>query len=125
LLLGYNNQPELDREKILVKDGIRGWRSGDLGRHLPSGQFEIFGRMDSMCKVKGGFRVELTEIRTQIRSYPEVKDCVVSLVDGPNLAGGIGERHIVAHVAFKCRLQRAEIAEQVGSLNCAFVILAV
>ncbi|KAJ7741167.1 hypothetical protein DFH07DRAFT_1064030 [Mycena maculata] len=81
LLLQYRNRPELNRERFLVKDGIRGWRSGDLGRHLPCGKFEIFGRMDSMCKIKGGFRVELGEINAQIRSHPDVIDCYVSVYD--------------------------------------------
>ncbi|KAF8596139.1 acetyl-CoA synthetase-like protein [Ceratobasidium sp. AG-I] len=98
LLLEYNNLPEINAQRLLVKDGVRGWRSGDLGRHLPSGEYEIFGRMDSMCKVKGGFRVELPEIQAQIQSHPTVDDCHVSLA---SVASTSGEKQIVAHVVFK------------------------
>lgn len=54
-----------------------------------------------MCKVKGGFRVELPEIRAQIQSYPSVDDCYVSLADITNPNGESGEKQIVAHVVFK------------------------
>ncbi|KAG8794003.1 hypothetical protein FRC12_000878 [Ceratobasidium sp. 428] len=77
LMLGYLNMPDLNKQKMLIRDGVRGWRSGDMGRHLPSGGFEIFGRMDSMQKVKGGFRVDLGEIETHIRTYTPVVECCV------------------------------------------------
>ncbi|KAJ6523993.1 hypothetical protein B0H19DRAFT_1276687 [Mycena capillaripes] len=100
LFLEYRNRPELNRERFLVKDGIRGWRSGDLGRHLPCGKFEIFGRMDSMCKIKGGFRVELGEIAAQIRTHPDVIDCYVS-VSAVGRQPLSAENHIIAHIVFK------------------------
>ncbi|KAJ7105162.1 hypothetical protein C8R44DRAFT_987656 [Mycena epipterygia] len=103
LLLEYWNRPELNEQKFLIKDGIRGWRSGDLGRHLPCGKFEIFGRMDSMCKVKGGFRVELGEIDAQIRTHPGVNDCYISAVGGQTSNSAT---YIVAHVVFKHRVKR-------------------
>ncbi|KAJ7249890.1 hypothetical protein C8J57DRAFT_1723734 [Mycena rebaudengoi] len=104
LLLEYRNRPELNQQKFLFKDGIRGFRTGDLGRHLPCGKFEIFGRMDTMCKVKGGFRVELGEIETNIRTHPEVHNCHVSSVSGSG-----NEAHIVAHIVF--RQPSAEITD--------------
>lgn len=104
MLLEYRNRPELNQQKFLFKDGIRGFRTGDLGRHLPCGKFEIFGRMDTMCKVKGGFRVELGEIETNIRTHPEVHNCHVSSVSGSG-----NEAHIVAHIVF--RQPSAEITD--------------
>ncbi|KAJ7142683.1 hypothetical protein C8R44DRAFT_846569 [Mycena epipterygia] len=104
LLLEYWNRPELNQQKFLIKDGIRGWRSGDFGRHLPCGKFEIFGRMDSMCKVKGGFRVELGEIDAQIRAHPEVTDCYVSVLSVAGKTSSNGT-DIVAHIVFKHRMK--------------------
>jgi acyl-coenzyme A synthetase/AMP-(fatty) acid ligase len=88
----------MNAQRLFTKSGVRGWRSGDIGRHLPSGEFEILGRMDGMRKVKGGFRVELLEIEAQMRSCPEVDKCHVSTacVDNPN-----EEMQIIAHVVFK------------------------
>ncbi|CAE6490032.1 unnamed protein product, partial [Rhizoctonia solani] len=96
LTLGYSNLPELNAAKFLTRGGIRGWRSGDLGRQLPCGGFEILGRTDSMCKVRGGFRVELAEIKAHIATFEQVVDCHVS-VD----TLGSADRQIVAHVVFQ------------------------
>ncbi|KAG9092289.1 hypothetical protein FS749_015859 [Ceratobasidium sp. UAMH 11750] len=101
LMLEYLNMPDLNKQKMLVKDGVRGWRSGDLGRHLPSGGFEIFGRMDSMRKVKGGFRVDLGEIETHIHSYTQVLKCCVLLMEIPMEDGQVSQNHIVAFVKLK------------------------
>ncbi|CAE6461460.1 unnamed protein product [Rhizoctonia solani] len=97
LMLGYNNLPQLNKQTIIVKDGVRGWRSGDLGRRLPSGEFEILGRKDSMRKIRGGVRVDLAEIESQLRLHPRVAGCCVSLLDVP----GVGEHQVVTHVRFK------------------------
>ncbi|KAG9128150.1 hypothetical protein FRC07_004262 [Ceratobasidium sp. 392] len=101
LMLEYLNMPDLNRQKMLVKDGVRGWRSGDMGRQLPSGGFEIFGRIDSMRKVKGGFRVDLGEIETHIRTYAQMVECCVSLVDVPREDNRIFQNQIVAFVKLK------------------------
>ncbi|KAB5588830.1 Non-ribosomal peptide synthetase [Ceratobasidium theobromae] len=96
LFQGYHNLPEMNAKRILIKDGVRGWRSGDLGRHLPSGELEILGRMDSMRKVKGGFRVDLSEIQAQVTSCPGVSECYVSIASASGTDG-----NIVAHVVFE------------------------
>ncbi len=109
-MLEYHNLPELNHKKMISKDGIRGWRSGDLGRHLPSGGFEILGRMDSTCKVKGGYRVDLLEIGTHLRSHPDVFECCISLakVEGTNA-------EIVAHVKFGAEEKDASKVYTFGS----------
>ncbi|HWS88837.1 MAG TPA: amino acid adenylation domain-containing protein, partial [Pyrinomonadaceae bacterium] len=43
---GYLNRPELTEEKYVEVDGERYYRSGDLGRWLPSGDIEFLGRRD-------------------------------------------------------------------------------
>ncbi|KAB5589352.1 Non-ribosomal peptide synthetase [Ceratobasidium theobromae] len=96
LFQGYHNLPEMNAKRILVKDGVRGWRSGDLGRHLPSGELEILGRMDSMRKVKGGFRVDLSEIQAQVTSCPGVSECYVSITSASGSGG-----NIVAYTVFE------------------------
>ncbi|KAG8790330.1 hypothetical protein FRC12_012157 [Ceratobasidium sp. 428] len=97
LMLEYLNMPDLNKQKALMKDGVRGWRSGDMDRHLPSGGFEIFRRMDSMQKVKGGFRVDLGEIETHIRMYTPVVECCV-LVQAPAESLQPSPNRIVAFV---------------------------
>jgi amino acid adenylation domain-containing protein len=52
--------------------------TGDLARLLPSGDFELHGRVDSQVKLRG-FRIELEEIEDVLRRAPGVSDCAVLL----------------------------------------------
>ncbi|KAB5588963.1 Non-ribosomal peptide synthetase [Ceratobasidium theobromae] len=97
LTLGYANLPEINKARFLSRKGVRGWRSGDLGRQLACGNFEILGRTDSMCKVRGNFRVELLEIKSQITSFEEVTDCHVSTA----ITSEDGEKQISAYAVFR------------------------
>lgn len=54
------------------------YRSGDLARALPNGQFEFLGRADSQVKLRG-YRIELEEIEEALRTHPAVRDCAVAL----------------------------------------------
>ncbi|MBN9513478.1 MAG: amino acid adenylation domain-containing protein [Alphaproteobacteria bacterium] len=61
------------------------YRTGDLARLLPSGEFELLGRIDHQVKLRG-FRIELQEIESTLRRAPGVRDCAVLLRDdaGPD-----------------------------------------
>ena len=52
--------------------------TGDLARLLPSGEFELLGRVDRQVKLRG-FRIELEEIESVLRQAPGVRDCAVLL----------------------------------------------
>ena len=52
--------------------------TGDLARLLPSGEFELHGRVGHQVKLRG-FRIELEEIENVLRTAPGVRDCVVVL----------------------------------------------
>lgn len=54
------------------------YRTGDLARLLPSGEFELLGRIDRQVKLRG-FRIELEEIESVLRQVPGVRDCAVLL----------------------------------------------
>ena len=47
------------------------YNTGDLGRLLPSGEFEHLGRQDDQVKLKG-FRVELDGVAASIAACPGV-----------------------------------------------------
>jgi len=51
-----------------------------VARYRSDGVFEIVGRVDEQIKIRG-FRIEPGEIETIIRTYPDVRECVVSAVD--------------------------------------------
>ncbi|RHZ27394.1 hypothetical protein DYB31_009941 [Aphanomyces astaci] len=52
---GYINLPEMTEDRFLVDPFGHGrmYKTGDLGRLLPNGKFEIAGRQDSQVKLKG------------------------------------------------------------------------
>ncbi|HEY3496207.1 MAG TPA: amino acid adenylation domain-containing protein, partial [Polyangiaceae bacterium] len=90
--LGYLNRPELTREKFVVREGRRFYRTGDRGRLNAEGELEILGRTDFQIKIRG-MRVEPAEIEFTLRRAPGVRDAVVS-----GRAQDDGEKMLVAYV---------------------------
>ena len=97
LARGYLNRPELTAEKFIRNPfsndpNARLYKTGDLGRFLPSGDIEYLGRLDYQVKIRG-FRIELGEIEVVISRYPNVRQVVVvAREDTP------GDKRLVAYV---------------------------
>ncbi|MGR3221026.1 MAG: amino acid adenylation domain-containing protein [Candidatus Anammoxibacter sp.] len=75
----YLDQPELTKEKFIpnpFKSGEKLYKTGDLGRWLPDGEIEFFGRRDEQVKVRG-YRIELGEIENTVLRHPSVSEAVV------------------------------------------------
>lgn len=70
------------------------YESGDLGFFDHRGDLTVVGRMDQQIKIRG-FRVELGEIESALRSAPSVADVAVVFSTGAG-AGGDGDGAIVA-----------------------------
>jgi acyl-coenzyme A synthetase/AMP-(fatty) acid ligase/acyl carrier protein len=76
---GYLNRPELTAEKFVpdpFNPGMKMYRTGDLGRWMPDGNIEYFGRIDSQVKISG-FRIELGEIESVLEQSEWIKEAVV------------------------------------------------
>lgn len=73
---GYLNRPDLDLEKFVVLAGQRFYRTGDLGRLLPTGEIEFIGRRDGQIKIRG-YRVELNEIVGALDQHLSVQASMV------------------------------------------------
>lgn len=54
----------------------RGYRTGDCGRLLPSGEIQYCGRTDRQIKVRG-MRIDPAEIEAVIETHPNVRKAVV------------------------------------------------
>ena len=85
--IGYLNRPELTRERFVPNPiaadravAPRIYRSGDLGRVNPAGEYEYLGRIDTQVKIRG-YRIELGEIEQLIREDPAVEIAVVNPVE--------------------------------------------
>ncbi|KAJ1924907.1 hypothetical protein IWQ60_004914, partial [Tieghemiomyces parasiticus] len=72
---GYVNRPDLNEEKFVRLPYSSGpvYRTGDLGRWLPTGEVECLGRRDDQVKLRG-FRIELAEVRGSLLNLPGVQD---------------------------------------------------
>jgi amino acid adenylation domain-containing protein len=74
-----------------VTEGDRVYRTGDLGRYLPSGEVELVGRIDQQVKLRG-FRIELGELEAALGAHPAVRECVAMVrEDRP------GDRRLAAY----------------------------
>src|SRR5690606_10105603 len=58
------------------KEDEKIYLSGDLGKLLPNGEVQCFGRKDHQVKIRG-HRIELGEIEAVLDAIPEVKRSAV------------------------------------------------
>ncbi|MCP3178145.1 amino acid adenylation domain-containing protein [Desulfuromonas sp. KJ2020] len=90
---GYLNDPlKTDRafkDNPLSPSTERIYKTGDLARKLPNGNFEYIGRKDRQLKYMG-YRIEAGEIEQALLAIPQVKDTSVLLV-GSKLDKGLSE----------------------------------
>lgn len=81
---GYFHQPELTAKQFLPNplDGgkTRIYKTGDLVRLNEEGELEFFGRIDRQVKLRG-YRIELSEIESVLREFPDVKHAVVDVYE--------------------------------------------
>ncbi len=86
---GYRGDPERSAEKFVEHEGVRWYRTGDLGRYWPDGTLEFLGRADFQVKVRG-HRIELGEIEAALRDQPGVTEAVaVAVGKPPRLAAAV------------------------------------
>ncbi|MES0838450.1 non-ribosomal peptide synthetase [Nocardiopsis tropica] len=115
LARGYHDRADLTREAFVPdtlgpRAGERLYRTGDIVRRLPDGTIAFLGRRDDQIKVRG-FRVELGEIDSALKSHPQVRNATTVVRD--DLAGGRG---IVAYVEphSPASFDRADLERHLG-----------
>ena len=98
LAYGYYGEPELTKE-VFIQNPFNNdpqdlvYKTGDFGRLLADGSFEILGRRDHQVKIRG-VRIELGEIENLLRANSLVGD--VAVIDRDD---GEGNKSLVAYVA--------------------------
>lgn len=77
---GYINNLDMTSERFIHvgSNKKRYYRSGDLGRWLPSGEIEFLGRVDQQIKIRG-YRIELGEVETCLQKYEGIGDTAVNV----------------------------------------------
>lgn len=77
VMTGYWNQPEMNAKVFHVDSrGERWYRTGDVVRREPNGDYIFQGRRDRMVK-RRGYRIELGEIEAALYRNPRIKDAAV------------------------------------------------
>ncbi|MGI4886524.1 MAG: non-ribosomal peptide synthetase [Janthinobacterium lividum] len=94
---GYLHKPELTRERFIANPfgatpGALLYRTGDLGKLLPTGELQCLGRLDQQVKLRG-YRIELGEIEHALAAIDGIKAAVV-VAGAPNTP----QAHLHAHV---------------------------
>ena len=96
---GYVNDPEMTAAKFIPNPfpdiaGPTIYRTGDQARWLPDGVIEFLGRLDHQVKIRG-IRIELHEIESVLKTYPDIREAVVILRKGP---GGDESARLVCYM---------------------------
>lgn len=75
---GYLGDPAKTAAAFVThpRTGARLYKTGDLGRYLPSGDIEFLGRSDSQLKIQG-YRVEPGEVEHALLTHPDVRQAAV------------------------------------------------
>ncbi|MBS9425545.1 amino acid adenylation domain-containing protein [Photorhabdus caribbeanensis] len=79
LARGYLNRPDLTAEKFIdnpFDHQSKLYKTGDLAFFNGDGDVEYIGRVDNQIKLRG-YRIELDEIATKIKSYDGCRNAVV------------------------------------------------
>ena len=106
LASGYLNLPDLTAKSFVFNEYLKEtvYRTGDLGRLRPDGNFEYLGRIDEQVKIRG-YRIESGEVETIILENQNVSNVAVvpATVDG--------ETELVAYVVAKNTLDLAGLKQ--------------
>lgn len=120
---GYLNRPEKTAE-VFIQNPFDGgdykplYRSGDIVRYKQDGNIEFIGRRDGQVKIRG-FRVELSEVETVVREYPDIKDATVAAFDHPS-----GGKYIAAYVVSDKQVDPMALADFIRERKPPYMVPA-
>lgn len=78
LALGYISNPSLTKDKFVMINGIRYYKTGDLVFKRDDGNYVYLGRIDRQAKVRGQL-VAPEEIEQTLKAHPSVRKAAVSI----------------------------------------------
>lgn len=98
LATGYWKRPDLTATRFtLATDGLRCYRSGDLGRIDGDGALELHGRADLLVRIHGEW-IDLRGLERTLRALPGVRDAIVTSFEAPGGAAAL-RAHVIADTA--------------------------
>ena len=78
LMQGYFGLDEVNAARLVEHDGLRWYRTGDLGRVDDAGIWWFLGRVDHQVKVRG-HRIELEGLEAELESLPGVEHVIATV----------------------------------------------
>ncbi|WP_406238390.1 type I polyketide synthase [Nocardia sp. NBC_01009] len=121
LAIGYEGRDGLTNERFLhAQNGVRLYRTGDIGVRMVSGDLICLGRADGQVKVRG-YRVECAEIEVAILALGlEIKDAAVIArkgddIDASLVAYLVGNQDAVESATLRSRLGNVLPAHMIPS----------
>lgn len=98
LARGYLNRDDLTKSSFIpgpepATPHNRLYKTGDLVRYLPDGNYEFLGRVDHQVKIRG-LRIEPGEIENRLQALPDIRECVVIAINKDN---NPDNQHLVAY----------------------------
>lgn len=73
--IGYYNDTNLTKEKFFYENGMKWYKTGDLGMSWADGTIEFLGRKDNQIKLNG-IRIELSEIENTLKKIPCINNAI-------------------------------------------------
>lgn len=91
---GYWNDKEKTDASFIQHpaNGLKLYKTGDLGKYLPDGNIEFLGRSDQQVKIRG-YRVELGEIQSKITNFSYIENAIVLDQKDTN-----NNHHLIAYI---------------------------
>lgn len=118
--VGYWADDANTAARFLEIDGVRAYRTGDVGRRLSDGRIVFAGRTDRQVKIRG-YRVELGEVEAALADHPSVGQ--VAAVARPR-ADGTHEIHAYLAPVANHHIDTAGLRERVGATVPHFMVPA-
>jgi amino acid adenylation domain-containing protein len=113
---------EAETRKVFMEDPFREgparklYKTGDLGRWLPDGAIDFFGRKDYQVKIRG-FRIELGEIESRLALHPDLAEAVLTVRDDNS-----GNKHLCAYYTSAEPVEPARLSEYLSQYLPEYMI---
>lgn len=118
LMEGYLNR---DAEWVDV-EGVKYFRTSDVGTLHPDGRLEIIGRVDDIVN-SGGVKIALEDVQNAIGALSEVRDCAVRSLDDPVWGQTVAALVVPETLDLKPRSIREAVAQTLSAAHAPRIIV--
>lgn len=111
VMRGYWNMAEETAAKVVHRDGVPFYRTGDICTYLEDGSLYYLGRKDNEVNI-GGYRVHLNEVQRVINSVPHVHGSEIIVLDSE-----YGEKILAAGIVLDGEGRSRQVDQQLALIR--------